>query len=141
MAKDAKPGDPAVYMTLAGYYNRQGQFDKTIEALKERAAKEPNNPEAYLHDLDVLLGQGLPQHPVEGTEKKIVRRLGDRGDRSRAHDQAGLHRSARLQEPAAPAPGEHGKGSGQTAALLKQADQLRDKAQELRKTKAAGVGD
>src|SRR5262249_36057599 len=25
-AKDAKPSDAAVYMTLAGYYNRQGQF-------------------------------------------------------------------------------------------------------------------
>ena len=46
-AKEAKPSDPAVYMTLAGYYNRQGQFDKTIEALEERAAKEPNNPEAF----------------------------------------------------------------------------------------------
>ena len=34
-------------MTLAGYYNRQGHFDKTIEALEERAAKEPNNPEAF----------------------------------------------------------------------------------------------
>ena len=34
-------------MTLAGYYNRQGHFDKTIEALEERAAKEPNNPEVF----------------------------------------------------------------------------------------------
>src|SRR5258708_35878082 len=34
-------------MTLAGYYNRQGRFDKTIEALEERATKEPNNPEAF----------------------------------------------------------------------------------------------
>ncbi len=33
MAKAAKPGDPTVYMTLAGYYNRQVHFDKTIEAL------------------------------------------------------------------------------------------------------------
>ena len=44
--KTAKPTDPAVYMTLAGYYNRQGQFDKTIKELEERAAKDPNNPEA-----------------------------------------------------------------------------------------------
>jgi len=34
-------------MTLAGYYNRQGQFDKTIEALEQRAKAEPNNPDAY----------------------------------------------------------------------------------------------
>ena len=34
-------------MTLAGYYNRQGQFDKTIEALEQRAKAEPNNPDAF----------------------------------------------------------------------------------------------
>ena len=47
-------------MTLAGYYNRQGQFDKTIEALEQRAAKEPNNPEAFYTIADLLLGQGVP---------------------------------------------------------------------------------
>ena len=61
-AKEVKPNDPAVYMQLAGYYNRQGEFDKTIEALEQRAAKEPNNPEALLHDRHLLLGQGLPRH-------------------------------------------------------------------------------
>jgi predicted Zn-dependent protease len=46
-ARNAKPSDPAVYMTLAGFYNRQGQFDKTIEALEARAKAEPNNPDAF----------------------------------------------------------------------------------------------
>src|SRR5204863_5768956 len=46
-AKAAAPSNPAVYMTLAGYYNRQGQFDKTIDALEQRAKVEPNNPEAF----------------------------------------------------------------------------------------------
>ena len=41
------PADPTVYLQLAGYYNRQGQFDKTIAALEQRAEKEPTNPEAY----------------------------------------------------------------------------------------------
>ena len=34
-------------MTLATFYNRQGEFDKSMEALKARAEKEPNNPEAF----------------------------------------------------------------------------------------------
>ena len=34
-------------MQLAGFYNRQGDFDKTMEALHARAEHEPNNPEAY----------------------------------------------------------------------------------------------
>lgn len=46
-AKQAKPSDVTVYLQLAGYYNRQGQFDKTIEALEQRAEREPTNPEAY----------------------------------------------------------------------------------------------
>ena len=33
--------------TLAGFYNRQGDFDKTMEALQERTKQEPNNPEAF----------------------------------------------------------------------------------------------
>jgi hypothetical protein len=34
-------------MQLAGFYNSQGDFDKTIQALRDRIAVEPNNPEAY----------------------------------------------------------------------------------------------
>jgi hypothetical protein len=34
-------------VTLAAFYNRQGEFDKTMEALHARAEKEPNNPEAF----------------------------------------------------------------------------------------------
>ena len=45
--KDAKPASSDGYMQVAGYYNRQGQFDKTIEALEQRAQREPNNPEAF----------------------------------------------------------------------------------------------
>jgi predicted Zn-dependent protease len=46
LAKNTHP-DSGVYMQLAAYYNRQGQFDKTMQALNDRAAKEPNNPDAF----------------------------------------------------------------------------------------------
>ncbi len=35
------------YQLLAAFYNRQGNFDKTMEAHYQRAAAEPNNPEAW----------------------------------------------------------------------------------------------
>jgi TonB family protein len=41
----ARPQDPKAFLQLAGYYNRQGQFDKTIAALEKRAQLEPANPE------------------------------------------------------------------------------------------------
>jgi tetratricopeptide (TPR) repeat protein len=42
-----KPSDPLGYQILAGYYNRQGEFEKTIDAFQKRANMEPNNPEAW----------------------------------------------------------------------------------------------
>ena len=47
LAKAARPNEAAVYLQLAGFYQRQGEFGKAIEALEQRAEKEPTNPEAY----------------------------------------------------------------------------------------------
>jgi len=46
-SREMKPNDASVYVTLAAFYNRQGEFDKTMEALHTRAEKEPSNPEAF----------------------------------------------------------------------------------------------
>ena len=45
--KNLHPGDSIVYLQLAGFYNRAGEFDLTIEALEQRAEIEPDNPEAF----------------------------------------------------------------------------------------------
>ena len=34
-------------MNEAGFYQRQGNFEKMIEAVQERTRQEPNNPEAF----------------------------------------------------------------------------------------------
>ena len=46
-AREAKPKESAVYQQLAGYYQRQGEFEKLIAAVQQRAELEPNNPEAH----------------------------------------------------------------------------------------------
>src|SRR5262249_13771938 len=46
-AREANPSNPRVFDVLAGFYNRQGQFDKTIEALEAGAKLDPSNPAPY----------------------------------------------------------------------------------------------
>ena len=42
-----RPEDPIAYLQLAGFYRRNEQFDETIDAVRRRAELEPDNPEAY----------------------------------------------------------------------------------------------
>src|SRR5688572_21234481 len=46
-AREIKPDDPVVHTTLAGFYNRLGEFDKTMESMHKAAELEPNNPQGY----------------------------------------------------------------------------------------------
>ena len=39
--------EPIVYTTLSAFYNRQGDFDKTIETLKTAADLQPENPQGF----------------------------------------------------------------------------------------------
>ena len=138
-AKEAKPSDPAVYMTLAGYYNRQGQFDKTIEALEERAAKEPNNPEAFYTIATYYWDKAYRDFKLKESEKKRLRRT--RASQAVDHAlqikpdyiEAIVYKNLLLRLQA-----NLEKDPAKQQALIKEADQLRDKAQEMRKQKAAG---
>lgn len=138
-AKDARPADPAVYMQLAGYYNRQGQFDKTIDALEQRAKTEPNNPEAFYTIATFYWDKAYKDPRVKDPEKRsyvqkgieaVDHALQIKPDYAEALVYKGL--LLRLQANLE-------KDPGKQQALIKQADALRDKAQELRKQKAAGA--
>ena len=138
-AREAKPNDPAVYMTLAGYYNRQGEFDKTIQALEARAQQEPNNPEAfytiatYYWDKayrDFRLPEPDKKKYVEAGVVAVDKAIALKNDYMDAlvYKNLLLRLQANLE-----------KNPARQQALLKEADQLRDRAQELRKQKAAGA--
>jgi tetratricopeptide (TPR) repeat protein len=140
-AKEARPTDPAVYMQLAGYYNRQGEFDKTIEALQERAAKEPNNPEAFYTISTYYWDKAYRDFRLKENEKReFVQKGIDAVDTSLKikpdYMEALVYKNLLLRLQA-----NLEKDPSKQQALIKQADQLRDKAQELRKQKAAGVSD
>jgi tetratricopeptide (TPR) repeat protein len=140
-ARDAKPSDSAVYMTLAGYYNRQGKFDKTIDALEQRAAKEPNNPEAFYTIATFYWDEAFRDARLkEATKKDYVNKGIEAVDHALQikpdYAEALVYKGLLLRLEA-----NLEKDRDKQQALLKQADQLRDKAQELRKQKAAGVSD
>jgi tetratricopeptide (TPR) repeat protein len=139
LAKQAKPSDSAVYMQLAGFYNRQGQFDKTIEALIGRSEKEPNNPEAFYTIATYYWDEAYRDIRLKDPEKvafvakgmeAVERALQIKADYVEAVVYKGLllRLQANLEK-------DHDKAM----LLIKQAEELSVKANELRKTKAAGV--
>jgi tetratricopeptide (TPR) repeat protein len=140
MAKDAKPNDPVVYTTLAAYYNRQGQFEKTIEALEQRAAKEPNNPEAFHTIASYYWDEATRDTKLRDNEKKdyVMKGLtaSDRAIEIKPdYADALVYKGLLLRLQA-----NLEKDVNKQQALLKEANELRDKAEELRKKKAAGLG-
>lgn len=139
-AREVRPNEPTVYLQLAGFYNRQGDFDKTIQALTERAQKEPNNPEAYYtiatyywekayRDFTITDEQkaDFVQKGLEAVDRAI--QLKDDYMEALVYKNILLRMQANMETD-----------PSRQSALLKEADQLRDRAEELRKQKAAGVG-
>jgi tetratricopeptide (TPR) repeat protein len=69
-ARDRRADAPIVYMSLAGFYNRQGAFDKTIAALIERADRDPANPEAHYTIATYYWDQAYRDFKLTGVEKR-----------------------------------------------------------------------
>lgn len=140
LAKDANPSDPIVYMQLAGFYNRQGQFAKTIVALEERASIEPANPEAfytiatYYWDKayrDFKLSTASKQEMAAKGLESVERALQLKPDYMEAIVYKGL--LLRLEANLDPDPRRRDE-------LIREADELRDRAQRLRKNKRGSPG-
>jgi tetratricopeptide (TPR) repeat protein len=136
-AKEMKPNESTVYTTLAAFYDRQGEFEKTITALNERAQHEPNNPEAHHVIATYYWNEAYKNFRLSEAEKRKYIQLGlDEVDKALAlkpdYFEALTYKGLLLRSQALLE-----KEPARQQALLKQADQLRDKAQELQKQKAA----
>ncbi len=137
--RDVRPDDTAVYLQLAGFYKRQGEFEQEIEALQTRASKEPDNPEAHYMIgtsfwekafRDFRLAEDEKQEYVmsglEAIDKALdlregyVEALVYKGILLRL--QANTETDLEIQE-----------------ALIEEADELRDRAEEIQKREAAGL--
>jgi Flp pilus assembly protein TadD len=138
-AKEIKPNDPLVYMNLAGYYKRQGQTEKMIKATEDRAAREPNNPEAHYTVATFYWDEAFRDTTLKENQKReylqrgiveIDKALQIKPDYSEALVIKGL--LLRLQA-------NMEKDVAKQNDLIKEAKALADKAEDLRKKKAAGV--
>lgn len=138
-AKEAKPNDPQVYMYLAGYYSRQGEIPKMIESLTQRIQIEPGNPEAHymlatnywdvaFRDFRLSDAQKL-EYVLKGIDA-VNKALQIKPDYMEAVTYKGLllRLQARLE-----------KDPAKQQQLLKEGQALTDKANEMRKQRAAGV--
>jgi len=138
-AREARPTEPSVYTTLAAFYNRQGNFDGAIEALDARAEREPNNPEAFYtiatyywekayRDFSLSDAAKLKfvQMGLTSIDKAIS--LNDQYMEALVYKNLLLRVQANLE-----------RNPARQQALLKEAEQLSNRAEEIRKA-AAGAG-
>jgi len=138
-AKEMKPNESTVYTTLAAFYDRQGEFDKTINALNERAQHEPNNPEAHHVIATYYWNEAYKNFKLKDADKiKYIQAGIDEVDKALAlkpdYFEALTYKNLLLRLEA-----NVEKDPAKQQALLRQADQLRDKAQELQKQKQAAA--
>jgi len=138
-AREARPTDAAVYTTIAAYYDRQGNFDKLIEALEARTAQEPNNPEAHYTIATYYFNKASRDFSLSNAEKAKYAEAGVVAvDKALAlnkdYMEALVFKNLFLRLQA-----NVERNPARQQALLREANQLRDRAEELRKQKAAGL--
>jgi tetratricopeptide (TPR) repeat protein len=134
-AQEVQPDQPRVYMILAGYYNRQGEFEKTIEALQQRATIEPNNPEVYYTIATYYWDKAYRDFRIQDADKRELVQTGlDMIDKAISikddYDEALVYKNLLLRTQA-----NLETDRSKQLALLKEADELRDRAEALRKMK------
>ena len=134
--RDAKPNDPSVYLQVAGYYNRQGDFDKLMENIRKNIELEPQNPEAHYRlatyswdkaSRDFRLSDKDKMQIIDDGLASVEKALQIKPDYIEAMSYKGLLlRTNALVE----------KNPAKQQEYLKEATQLSDKANQMRKAKA-----
>ena len=138
-ARELKPNDPIVHTTLAGFYNRQGDFDKTMEAMNTAAELEPNNPQGYHLVATFYQEKVNKDHRLSPTVKRDYIMKGIAADDKALalnpdYIEAMVYKNILLREQA-----NIEKDRARQLQLLKEADELRDKAISLQGKKAPGT--
>jgi tetratricopeptide (TPR) repeat protein len=138
-AKEVRPQEPTVYTQLAGFYNRQGDFDKTIAALQERAQREPNNPEAHHLIATYYWDKVYRDFRLPDPEKRKYIEAGIQSEDKAIELKNDYFEAITYKNLLLRLQANVEKDPARQQALLREADRLRDQAQELRKKQQAGA--
>jgi tetratricopeptide (TPR) repeat protein len=137
-AKEVKPNDPSLYLQLSGFYNRQGDFAKTMEALHQAADLTPDNPQGY--HMVATYYQDVVQRDKRLTPavaKEYIRKGIEAEDRAlslnKDYVDAMLYKNILLRHQA-----RFETDRAKQDQLIREADELRNKAIEMGKKKATG---
>ena len=124
---------------MAAYYDRQGEFDKLVEALEARTAQEPNNPEAYYTIATYYFNKASQDFTLSDADKAEYAVSGvDAVDRALALNENYIEAIVfkglllRLQANVDPS-------VARQQALLAEADALGERVEELQLAAAAGI--
>ena len=121
---------------MSGFYNRQGDFPKTIEALKKAADLEPKNPQGYQLVATYYWEKAHKDHRLSTAQKKdyILKGI-DATDKALAlnpdYVEALTYKNILLRMQ-----GNLETDIKKRAAALQEADQLPQQAMDLNKKKA-----
>ena len=137
-ARESRPTEPTVYTTLAAFYNRQGNFDGAIEALQARAEREPNNPEAFYTIATYYWEKAYRDFSLSDAEKMKFVQMGVQAiDKALMlnvqYMEALVYKNLLLRVQA-----NLERNPARQQALLKEAEQLSNRADEIRKANAGG---
>lgn len=132
--------DALGYSVLAGYYNRQGNFEKTMEAWEARAKVEPNNPEAHHTIAHWLWEKSFKDFKLSPATKRayIERALAAEDTALSLHAdyiEALTYKNILLRMKA-----NMERDRKTIDALIAEADRLRNRAMELQKAQGTGGG-
>jgi TonB family protein len=136
-ARAASPSSKEVVLALAAFYNRQGDFDKTIAALEAAAQLEPDNPQGYQIIATYYWEKAYKDHRLLPAEQYtyIMQGIGAT-DRALAlkpdYADALTYKNILLRMRA-----NLESNSDLKQQLIAEADELRNKAIELNKTRTA----
>ena len=136
--RNLRPDDPVVYLQLAGFYNRSGEFELTIDALEQRARIEPDNPEAFYTISTFYWEKAFRDFRITQDEKReyIAAGIAAADSAIGLNDRyvdALVYKNILLRMQA-----NMTTDLDEQEALIAEADELRDRAEELRKAQQAG---